>query len=520
MFMNSLKKILVIATATTLTSLIPLKAKAVVFSPDTGHYYNFVSADITWEEAKVAAESLSYKGLQGYLAAITSQTEQDFIVDNLGVPTVDGHHSGWIGASDAETEGTLKWVTSPEAGTVFWQNSSEIGYNNFLNTEPNNFPHISTGEDYVIMLVSGHWADTTNYPPFGRSSGFFVEYGGIESPKSKSVPEPSLALSLLALSTLGLLLTKGKKYSGVRKTSLFSIVAVVVSLLFNASLVKAQQLPKSNNESVIDVLWYGQNSIYNQRISSLGEAASYYDPWGDGTLDWNLTFWNPGDSTPDFSQYDALVIGSSFPSLYGFDSSRLLNSKEAIEKARGNRTFLSGQDADIHYILTHGFRPDGPFGFLVNAVNWAGSGTGLGVVSLPDASISARHRVNRWLLQENSFLKDELEGYRSFFNEESVLIPTATSDFPVNEGLTTIGLSNWRRSSHIGFRKDIPGYVSINDAGNYPGWAVTIVTASEADGSTGGSQQVPESSSFTSLLALSTLGFLFTKGKKKLTNLK
>ena len=49
-------------------------------------------------------------------------------------------------------------------------------------------------------------------------------------------------------------------------------------------------------------------------------------------------------------------------------------------------------------------------------------------------------------------------------------------------------------------------YLSINDAGNYPGYAVTIVTASEADGDTLGSQQVPEPTSVFSLVAFGALG--------------
>src|SRR5680860_959056 len=38
------------------------------YLPSTGHFYRFVKKmDITWKEAKAAAEILSYYGLQGYL---------------------------------------------------------------------------------------------------------------------------------------------------------------------------------------------------------------------------------------------------------------------------------------------------------------------------------------------------------------------------------------------------------------------------------------------------------------------
>ncbi|NEQ75893.1 MAG: PEP-CTERM sorting domain-containing protein [Okeania sp. SIO2C9] len=263
------------------------------------------------------------------------------------------------------------------------------------------------------------------------------------------------------------------------------------------------------NAASLNVLWYGQTDAYNANISELAALAPTFDPEGDGSLDWNLTFWNPQDPAPNFSDYDVLAIGFGYSnSILNFDPIGILNNKEAISTARGDRTFLSGQDADNHYSGKPGPRPNGPLGFLVNAVNWAGSGEAMGIVALSDGVYDTHPRNRRWWLNDRSFLKDELEGYVSYFNTESVVIPTETSDFPVNEGLTTAGLSNWRTSSHAGFKKDIPGYLSINDAGSRPGYAVTIVTASEADGGTLGEQaeSVPEPGSIFGLFLLGGLG--------------
>ncbi|NET76963.1 MULTISPECIES: PEP-CTERM sorting domain-containing protein [Okeania] len=270
--------------------------------------------------------------------------------------------------------------------------------------------------------------------------------------------------------------------------------------LFSASVANAASL---------NVLWYGQTDAYNAKISELAALAPTFDPEGDGSLDWNLTFWNPQDSTPNFSNYDVLAIGTAWSeSILNFDPTGILNNKSAISTARGNRTFLSGQDADNHYSGTPGPRPNGPLGFLVNAVNWAGSGEGMGIVVLPDGGDSRDPRSRKWWLNDRSFLKDELEGYVSYFWEENVVIPTETSDFPVNEGLTTAGLSNWRQSAHAAFDKNIPGYLSINDAGSRPGYAVTIVTDSEADGDTLGqeTEKVPEPGSIFGLFLLGSLG--------------
>ena len=70
-----------------------------------------------------------------------------------------------------------------------------------------------------------------------------------------------------------------------------------------------------------------------------------------------------------------------------------LNDKAAISAARGDRTIISGTDADFHSIrgdtgLCVPFNGcsywDGARGYLVNIVNWAASGNRLGVVALLD----------------------------------------------------------------------------------------------------------------------------------------
>ena len=279
---------------------------------------------------------------------------------------------------------------------------------------------------------------------------------------------------------------KLKNIFALKTTKAVSFISSAAIVLLAASAANAASL---------NVLWYGN---YNTKISEIADRASTFDPEGDGSLDWNLTIWNPQDPAPDFSDYDVLAIGTG----WGLNFNPIFNNQEAISAARGNRTFLSGQDADIHY-NSRIVRPDGPFGFLVNAVNWAGSGEGMGIVSLPDGHSP---KSQNWWLNDRSFLKNELEGYVSYFPEQRVVIPTETSDFPVNEGLTTAGLSNWNTSAHAEFDKNIPGYLSINDAGSRLGYSVTIVTASEADGSTDGAKTVPEPSSILGLFALGGLG--------------
>ena len=136
-----------------------------------GHFYEFVPANqISWIDAKAAAEASTLNGLQGYLATVTSQAENDFITNVLG-------GFGWIGASDADVEGEWRWVTGPEAGTQFWQGDASGNpvngmYTNWVFVEPNN----QNNEDYGHSSISGFWNDWPNSIQWIQ--GYVIEYGG------------------------------------------------------------------------------------------------------------------------------------------------------------------------------------------------------------------------------------------------------------------------------------------------------------------------------------------------------
>ncbi|MEM6374735.1 MAG: VPLPA-CTERM sorting domain-containing protein [Pseudomonadota bacterium] len=276
-------------------------------------------------------------------------------------------------------------------------------------------------------------------------------------------------------------------------------------LQMTSAVIALTMAASAANASTIDVLWTSGNSAYDTDIQTLASQAATFDPNSDGALSWNLKLWTPGESV-SFADYDVLVIGSSCQTSplatnsgncsgsgffgTGVQIGNVLTNKAGIEAARGNRTFLSGQDADFHYTrdLTPGPNVDnGPKGFLINAVNWAASGTGLGIVSMTD-------RINNnlgWWTNDNSFLKDELGTAPFFVNSETVNIGPGQGGFPINEGLTSAGLSNWGTSSHACF-EPVTGYtaININGSATSTGCAVTIVTTAGAGGDTGGGDTV------------------------------
>ena len=157
------------------------------------HYYEYVNAgSINWGDAKTAAELKFYNGLQGYLATVTSDLENEFIHQKVA-------SDAWIGGSDDfkfinaipsrpgytqttyadqnASEGKWTWVTGPEAGTIFsiWGSTTAGNYSHWNAGEPNN----SGGENVLEFYTNGSWNDLRYTPGSSHQlAGYVVEYGG------------------------------------------------------------------------------------------------------------------------------------------------------------------------------------------------------------------------------------------------------------------------------------------------------------------------------------------------------
>jgi len=248
--------------------------------------------------------------------------------------------------------------------------------------------------------------------------------------------------------------------------------------------------------TAIDVLWYtyaDPASEYRQKITLLSGIVHTL-PQSSG-LSWNLTYFTPASPAPNFAAYDVLVIESGEAFRTGVnpagphatpDYSGILNNSVAIEAARGDRTFITGADSDYHAIrgdsgnvgrcspvITSPACWDGALGHSVNAINWAAGGNGLGIVSFLDGEFPESY----WWSHADSFLRSELSGYVTYAgSDNNPVIDTLAAGFPLNSGLTSLGLSYWTNSFHAFFLDTIPNYTQIVDSRLHPTYAAAIAT--------------------------------------------
>lgn len=226
----------------------------VVYYDYTQHFYEFVSASaISWTSAKTAAESRYYEGYQGYLATITSAAENTFVTSKCT-------GAGWLGASDAATEGVWKWVTGPESGTTFWnggKNGSAVvdQYNKWhINVEPDN----NGDEDYLHIMgqTKPSWASTypigswNDFPDAAGTNiyGYVVEYG------------PAAGVSLTDVSSSA---TVGITVSSGNTAPVFEGSTTTLTVNQNASATDIKDLLHVSDSDTGQTLAWSQNTAPN-----------------------------------------------------------------------------------------------------------------------------------------------------------------------------------------------------------------------------------------------------------------
>lgn len=112
-----------------------------------GHHYVIYNESASWSSAVELC-----KGKNGHLVTITSAEEQAFIRQKLEEDGLKRHHY-WLGATDAENEGSWRWIT----GEPFSYNNWDPGDGADHDRQPNN----TLDQDYMELQTTR--ATANNY---------------------------------------------------------------------------------------------------------------------------------------------------------------------------------------------------------------------------------------------------------------------------------------------------------------------------------------------------------------------
>ncbi|HOO81799.1 MAG TPA: type I secretion C-terminal target domain-containing protein [Alphaproteobacteria bacterium] len=122
----------------------------VVYSQETGSFYQFVSANVDYAAAVAAASATTLNGVAGHLATITSAAENTYV---SGLLSDDSYISG----ADIAQNGTWQWNAGLEAGVQF-SDVSGTSVNGMYENWASGQPQVNT-EYNAILYTTGVWHD-------------------------------------------------------------------------------------------------------------------------------------------------------------------------------------------------------------------------------------------------------------------------------------------------------------------------------------------------------------------------
>ena len=165
-------------------------AGPVRFFAGTGSSYEVVEIKLTWTEARAAAETKVHEGISGRLATITSDAENNFIVDKV-LPNISNGDSYWLGGfqpvGSPEPAGGWRWITPEPFTYAKWRTSP---------AEPSDLGN----EDRIEIfnrLQDGTWNDLAD-DNSSLSEGYVVEYAR----RATGIPLPPALPAMLGVMPL------------------------------------------------------------------------------------------------------------------------------------------------------------------------------------------------------------------------------------------------------------------------------------------------------------------------------
>ena len=149
-----------------------------VYWSENEHYYDIVDGSRNWFETREDAESKIHLGLLGHLATITSQAENDFIVNTFFDPDNPIYHylGGFQPEGSPEPAGNWQWVTGEVWDFTNWAYKQPD--NGFKNDEQG--PEGNILEIYFTTggIGSSHakWNDENAYREGSFWGSYIIEY--------------------------------------------------------------------------------------------------------------------------------------------------------------------------------------------------------------------------------------------------------------------------------------------------------------------------------------------------------